>query len=291
MFGRRSIRAWVVLALGVLSAVACRAEQPAPPGDGRLPAGAADYVAAIRAARAAYAYRLNTAGGLLGCDSLEGAVAGQGCPEVVRKWGPVGASWVDSLARLLAQPETYKGNEKDLVSYPDFAIRFEGEGGWVELIINTAYRQFWMRSPGRAPVPGLYDRAVDPLCSLIRELLPPDMLLDPHGVLAGPGRVLAADYPNRGAAAKYEEAPERIYVVDPRCPGGRSRSCEGDSVRLQLWVGKNGRIHAVRPLEGDSLLVQAASEAAVQWIYRPALSNRRPAATWIDVWVRFHPAR
>jgi hypothetical protein len=288
---RRSSHAWIVWALGLLLPAACGAATTAAPAPARLPAGADAFLAAIRSARAAYAYRLNTAGGLLGCDSLEAPEAGQGCPEVARKWGPVAASWVDSLARLLSQPETYRGSERDLVSYPDLALRFEGEGAWVELILNTGYRQFWMRSPGRAPVPGLYDRALDPMCSLIRGLLPPDMALDSSGVLAGPGRVLAGDYPNRGVAVEYEEAPDRIYSVEPRCPGGLGRPCAGDSVRLQLWVGKNGRIHAVLPVAGDSLLVRAASEAAGQWIYRPAQLKRRPVATWIDIWVRFPPSR
>ena len=201
------------------------------------------------------------------------------------------ASWVGSLTGLLARPETYRGSEKTLISYPDLALRFEGEGPWVELIVDTAYRQFWMRAPGRETVVGLYDRALDPMSDLIRGLLPADMALDSNGVLAGPGRVLGSDYPNRGVAMELDEAPEMSYSVEPHCPAGRGRPCEGDSVRLRLWVGKNGRIYAILPLEGDSLLVQAASEAAKQWVYRPALLRRRPVATWIDVWVRFPPER
>jgi hypothetical protein len=284
------LRIALALALGFLApAVYAGAGKAAEETPARLPAGADTYIAAIRAARTTYAYRLNTAGGLLACDSLEGPAVGQGCPEILRRWGPVRASWVDSLASLLSRPETYRGGDHATITYPEFALRFEGEGPWVELILNTGTRLFWVRSPGREPVPGPYDRVLEQLSSLIRAILPPDMALDSNGNLLGPARPLESDYPNRGVAVEYETPPDLIYSVDPRCPAGRS--CARDSVRLSLWVGKNGRIHAIRPAAGDSVLAGAATEAAAQWIYRPALAKRRPVATWLDVWVRFPQAR
>lgn len=288
---RPSFPVRTALLLGLLLPAVCVAAAPPAPAPARLPSGADAYLAAIRSARAAYAYRLNTAGGLLSCDSLEGPQAGQGCPEVVRRWGPVRASWVDSLARLLSEPATYKGGDNDLVAYPDLAVRFEGEGAWVELIVNTACRQFWMRSPRRAPVPGLYDRALEPMNALIRGVLPPDISLDSTGVIAGPARPLAGDYPNRGVIVEFEDPPDLIYSVEPRCPPGFARPCAGDSVQLRVWIGRNGRPQAILPVQGDSLLVQAATEAVAQWIYRPALDRKRPVAIWLDVRVGFPPAR
>ncbi len=49
-------------------------------------------------------------------------------------------------------------------------------------------------------------------------------------------------------------------------------SVPGDA-RLEVVVGKDGRVSTAKVVSGDSAFAEAAAAAIRQWIYRPTLSN------------------
>jgi TonB family protein len=95
--------------------------------------------------------------------------------------------------------------------------------------------------------------------------------------------------------AKANEAPEArqtslrspIKTVQPKYPKlAELRQIEGD-VLLELHVDPTGRVKEVRALSGNSLLTEAAEEAARQWLYPPVSENQPPMTSVMRVRFNF----
>jgi protein TonB len=89
------------------------------------------------------------------------------------------------------------------------------------------------------------------------------------------------------AAEEVLRAPsmEPLQKVDPAYPSAALRYRIQGTVRLEALVGKDGHIERLRLLSGHPLLVRAAKEAALRWVYRPTLLRGKPvrAVTVIEV--------
>ena len=86
----------------------------------------------------------------------------------------------------------------------------------------------------------------------------------------------------------FGQAPQRIRYaalvskVAPIYPASaKSKGIEG-VVTLDAEIGKDGHVSSVKPLSGNTLLVDAAKNAVAQWLYKPTLLNNTP----IDVVMR-----
>jgi TonB family protein len=91
--------------------------------------------------------------------------------------------------------------------------------------------------------------------------------------------------------------PERIRVssgvtqglilkVAPIYPDEARRARVQGTVILQVVIGKEGTIENLHVVSGDSLLVDAATDAVRQWRYRPYVLNGAPVE--IDTTVEIH---
>lgn len=87
----------------------------------------------------------------------------------------------------------------------------------------------------------------------------------------------------------YEEAPVAISQVDPVPPEGPRSTDAQYEVLLHVLVGKDGRVKDVKVLRGMGDLNEAAVEAVKKWVFRPALSNNKPVAVWIEIPIQFRP--
>ncbi len=58
-------------------------------------------------------------------------------------------------------------------------------------------------------------------------------------------------------------------------------------VQLVATIGTDGRVKSVHTVKGDPLLVNAAREAVLQWIYKPTLLNGTPVEAQTRVLVNF----
>lgn len=101
---------------------------------------------------------------------------------------------------------------------------------------------------------------------------------------AAPNVAVAAAPPVRVS----QSTPAQLLTsVAPKYPEiARSMRASGNVV-LQVTVGKDGAVKAVKVVSGHALLREAASSAVRQWRYRPATLNGQPTDTTLDVTVRF----
>jgi protein TonB len=96
------------------------------------------------------------------------------------------------------------------------------------------------------------------------------------------------DLPAQGEFVYYEDEPVPVFTVQPEYPGfARDAQIQG-KVILHVLVGKDGRVKNVKVHKGVTGLNDAAIEAVKKWVFKPALSNNKPVAVWVEVPVDFH---
>lgn len=111
--------------------------------------------------------------------------------------------------------------------------------------------------------------------------------------LSGSGRdslVIASsdDMPSEGEFVYYEDEPTPVTRVDPTYPEfAREAQIQG-KVTLHVLVGKDGRVKNVKVIKGVTGLNEAAVDAIKKWVFKPALSNNKPVAVWVEVPMDFH---
>jgi protein TonB len=76
-----------------------------------------------------------------------------------------------------------------------------------------------------------------------------------------------------------------IRKVVPTYPALAKQARIQGTVRFNAIIGKDGTIQNLQMVSGHPLLVQAATEAVKQWLYKPTLLNNEPVEviTTIDV--------
>lgn len=96
------------------------------------------------------------------------------------------------------------------------------------------------------------------------------------------------DLPSEGEFVYYEDAPAPVTQVQPTYPEmAREANVQGRVV-LHVLVGKDGRVKNVKVMRSVTMLDQAAVDAVKKWVFKPALSNNKPVAVWVEVPVDFH---
>ena len=96
------------------------------------------------------------------------------------------------------------------------------------------------------------------------------------------------DLPGEGEFVYYEDEPVPVTTVQPVYPEfAREAQIQG-KVILHVLVGKDGRVKNVKVMRGVTGLNDAAIDAIKRWIFKPALSNNKPVAVWVEVPIDFH---
>jgi periplasmic protein TonB len=96
------------------------------------------------------------------------------------------------------------------------------------------------------------------------------------------------DMPNEGEFVYYEDEPVPVTQVQPAYPEfAREAQIQGKVV-LHVLVGKDGRVKNVKVIRGVTGLNEAAVDAIKKWVFKPALSNNKPVAVWVEVPMDFH---
>jgi len=115
--------------------------------------------------------------------------------------------------------------------------------------------------------------------------------LMPEG-MSGTGKdsifIAVDDLPSEGEFVYYEDAPAPVNAPPPVYPEfAREAQIQG-KVTLHVLVGKDGRVKNVKVMKGVTGLNDAAVDAVRKWVFKPALSNNKPVAVWVEVPVNFH---
>ncbi|MBI4364306.1 MAG: TonB family protein [Candidatus Latescibacteria bacterium] len=96
------------------------------------------------------------------------------------------------------------------------------------------------------------------------------------------------DLPSEGEFVYYEDEPVPVTQVQPAYPEfAREAQIQGKVV-LHVLVGKDGRVKNVKVMRGVTGLNEAAVDAIKKWVFKPALSNNKPVAVWVEVPMDFH---
>jgi protein TonB len=78
-----------------------------------------------------------------------------------------------------------------------------------------------------------------------------------------------------------------IHRVDPVYPALAKQARVSGVVELIGVLGVDGRLHEVRVLRGHPLLVKAAVDAVMQWIYEPTMLNGQAVEVSAPITVNF----
>jgi protein TonB len=116
--------------------------------------------------------------------------------------------------------------------------------------------------------------------------------LSPFAQGSGTGKdslvIKGDDLPSEGEFVYYEDAPTPVSQPPPPYPEfAREAGIQG-KVILHILVGKDGRVKSVRVKQSVTGLDDAAKKAVMNWVFKPALSNNKPVAVWVEVPVDFH---
>jgi protein TonB len=88
----------------------------------------------------------------------------------------------------------------------------------------------------------------------------------------------------------YEEPPEQIVEVKPVYPPMAQRAGIEGVVWVKALVDKEGKVRDVIILKDSGATAgfeEAAIEAAMQTVWKPAISNGQPVAVWIAYQIYF----
>jgi periplasmic protein TonB len=86
----------------------------------------------------------------------------------------------------------------------------------------------------------------------------------------------------------YEDAPTPIKQVMPKYPDIALRAELEGVVYVNLWVTKEGKVKKAKVVKSDAeVFNQAAMDAGMQWVFTPALQNKRPVDVWVTIPFRF----
>ena len=97
----------------------------------------------------------------------------------------------------------------------------------------------------------------------------------------------APPVPAKTARITKLEMAEPIQRVQPVYPPLARTAHVSGKVELLGVLGTDGRIHEVKVLSGHPLLVKAAVDAVLQWVYRPTILNGQPVEVQAPISVRF----
>ena len=81
--------------------------------------------------------------------------------------------------------------------------------------------------------------------------------------------------------------PRLITRVEPIYPGVAKQARIEGIVVLEAIITTEGRVASIKLISGHPLLVQAAMEAASQWVYEPTRLNNEPVSVILSMTVNF----
>jgi protein TonB len=85
-----------------------------------------------------------------------------------------------------------------------------------------------------------------------------------------------------------EKPPVPVVYPAPGYPEIAQRAGIEGTVWVRIWVTKEGKAKRAEMLKSDSdLFDQSALDAAMHWVFTPAVMNNGPVAVWVSIPFRF----
>ena len=112
---------------------------------------------------------------------------------------------------------------------------------------------------------------------------------------AGPGeRNAAAESPAGSAIAASSSgvaahSGSLIHMTMPLYPAGARNADVNGTVRIEAWVGKDGKVVDAQVLSGPNLLRKAALDAVRRWQYEPTILDGKSIDRIAKIEIEFLP--
>ncbi|MDI6778779.1 MAG: TonB family protein [Bacteroidota bacterium] len=85
-----------------------------------------------------------------------------------------------------------------------------------------------------------------------------------------------------------EKQPVVVKEVKPVYPDLAQRANMEGTVWVKIWVDKEGRAKKAVVIKSDAeIFNEAAVNAAIQWVFTPAIMNNGPVAVWVAIPFKF----
>jgi TonB family protein len=133
----------------------------------------------------------------------------------------------------------------------------------------------------RRSAPGQFDLYIStPEAGRVSSALPPPPPPPPPSIATSP-----SSGPNPIRLGGNVAQANLIEKTTPAYPALAKEARVQGTVRFEATIGKDGRVANLHLLSGHPLLIQSATEAVQQWVYRPTLLNGNPVEviTTVDV--------
>lgn len=86
----------------------------------------------------------------------------------------------------------------------------------------------------------------------------------------------------------YEKAPEAVKQIQPKYPDLATRAGLEGTVWVKIWVDKEGKPKKAVVQKSDAeIFNQPATDAAMQWVFTPAMMKNGPVSVWVSIPFRF----
>jgi len=86
----------------------------------------------------------------------------------------------------------------------------------------------------------------------------------------------------------YEKAPEAVKQIQPKYPDLATRAGLEGTVWVKIWVDKEGRPKKAVVQKSDAeIFNQPSTDAAMQWVFTPAMMKNGPVSVWVSIPFRF----
>ena len=85
-----------------------------------------------------------------------------------------------------------------------------------------------------------------------------------------------------------QKGPQAVKRVEPKYPAIAVRAGIEGTVVLNLWVDRTGRVRKAVVLKSKgTILDTSAEDAAMQWVFTPAIMQQSPVSVWVSIPFRF----
>ena len=84
-----------------------------------------------------------------------------------------------------------------------------------------------------------------------------------------------------------EEKPQLVKGPKPIYPEIARKAGLQGKVFVRFLVGRDGRVREVQVLKGQEIFRQAAIDAVMKFVFRPAMQNDKPVSVWMSQAIRF----
>jgi periplasmic protein TonB len=96
------------------------------------------------------------------------------------------------------------------------------------------------------------------------------------------------DEPSPDIFQPFEKDPVPVVAIAPQYPDVPLRAGLEGNVIVKVLLTKEGKVKKAILVKSDGdLFIQSAIDAAMEWVFTPALMNGKPVAVWVSIPFRF----